>query len=201
MWAGVRCQAGGGSNSAEDKWRRFFADPARYWDNRFGKRNPKAPDFKHKDSGEALWIIDRRAPRGAAAASGGASACCGGSPPCGCRVCLHTACMLDLPELPGAQATQLPVWRSVMAPDACWRAVAACQTALGSASRPACMLSRPGRVGSTPIPARQLSDLAPSASRYAPGWVAAELERHFPSGVASSAASAASADPSDTNPY
>ncbi len=30
--------------------------------------------------------------------------------------------------------------------------------------------------------------------RYAPSWVAAELERAFPSG-------AASAEPSDTNPY
>jgi hypothetical protein len=27
-----------------------------YWDNREGKRNPKAPDFKHKQTGEGLWL-------------------------------------------------------------------------------------------------------------------------------------------------
>lgn len=27
-----------------------------YYDNRLNKRNPKAPDFKHKTTGEALWI-------------------------------------------------------------------------------------------------------------------------------------------------
>ena len=192
MWAGVCCQAGSGSNSAEDKWRRFFADPGRYWDNRCGKRNPKSPDFKHKDTGEALWIIDRRAPHTLRLALGGA--CCGALPPCGRRVCLQTACWI-LPALPGAQVALLPVRHSVKVPQACRRAVAACQTALGSTSRPACILNRPDLSG------RQLPDFVPTACRYAPGWVAAELERHFPSGVASSAASAASADPSDTNPY
>jgi len=29
---------------------------AKWWDNREGKRNPKAPDFKHKDDGRALWL-------------------------------------------------------------------------------------------------------------------------------------------------
>ena len=57
-WVCAR-QAASPGGSAEDKWRRFFADSTRYWDNRFGKRNERAPDFKHKDSGEALWINDR----------------------------------------------------------------------------------------------------------------------------------------------
>lgn len=30
----------------EEKWRAFFKDPQRWWDNRVGKRNPRAPDFK-----------------------------------------------------------------------------------------------------------------------------------------------------------
>ena len=29
-----------------------------FWDNRVGKRNPKAPDFKHKQGGQALWLSD-----------------------------------------------------------------------------------------------------------------------------------------------
>jgi len=40
----------------EARWTQFFAQPTQYWDNRDNKRNPRAPDFKHKDSGEALWI-------------------------------------------------------------------------------------------------------------------------------------------------
>ncbi|KAK9820986.1 hypothetical protein WJX81_001114 [Elliptochloris bilobata] len=55
-------QAAAPAASPEDKWRRFFADPTRYWDNRVGKRNERAPDFKHKDTGEALWMNDRYAP-------------------------------------------------------------------------------------------------------------------------------------------
>ncbi|KAK3278561.1 hypothetical protein CYMTET_13508 [Cymbomonas tetramitiformis] len=39
-----------------DKWSNFFLQPAAFWDNREGKRNPKAPDFKHKDTNEPLWI-------------------------------------------------------------------------------------------------------------------------------------------------
>ncbi|XP_043711135.1 protein OSB1, mitochondrial-like isoform X2 [Telopea speciosissima] len=37
-------------------WQVFFANPNEWWDNRHGKLNPKAPDFKHKDTGEALWL-------------------------------------------------------------------------------------------------------------------------------------------------
>ena len=28
----------------------------RWWDNRQNKRNPKAPDFKHKDTGDGIWL-------------------------------------------------------------------------------------------------------------------------------------------------
>jgi len=48
--------------SPEARWTQFFAQPTQYWDNRDNKRNPRAPDFKHKDSGEALWIDSRDTP-------------------------------------------------------------------------------------------------------------------------------------------
>lgn len=40
----------------------FFANPLEWWDNRKDKRNPKYPDFKHKDTGEALWVEGRYNP-------------------------------------------------------------------------------------------------------------------------------------------
>ncbi|KAI4329719.1 hypothetical protein MLD38_028072 [Melastoma candidum] len=43
-----------GSNA--ELWQAFFANPLEWWDNRRNKRNPKYPDFKHKDTGEALWV-------------------------------------------------------------------------------------------------------------------------------------------------
>lgn len=46
----------GSGGSAEELWQAFFANPVDWWDNRMNKRNPKAPDFKHKDTGEALWV-------------------------------------------------------------------------------------------------------------------------------------------------
>ncbi|KAK2455436.1 protein OSB1, mitochondrial [Trifolium repens] len=55
-----------GNNSAGSSvvelWQAFFANPAEWWDNRKNKRNPKGPDFKHKDTGEALWIDSRSSP-------------------------------------------------------------------------------------------------------------------------------------------
>lgn len=42
--------------STEELWQAFFANPVDWWDNRKNKRNPKYPDFKHKDTGEALWV-------------------------------------------------------------------------------------------------------------------------------------------------
>ncbi|KAF8392289.1 hypothetical protein HHK36_022631 [Tetracentron sinense] len=59
--------ANNNSGSTEELWQAFFANPVDWWDNRNNKiddsrmlcnlqRNPKYPDFKHKDTGEALWV-------------------------------------------------------------------------------------------------------------------------------------------------
>ncbi|KAJ7532581.1 hypothetical protein O6H91_13G010900 [Diphasiastrum complanatum] len=42
--------------STEKLWQAFFLSPGEWWDNRNKKKNPKSPDFKHRSSGEALWI-------------------------------------------------------------------------------------------------------------------------------------------------
>ncbi|XP_024544073.1 protein OSB3, chloroplastic/mitochondrial-like isoform X2 [Selaginella moellendorffii] len=42
--------------AAEKSWKLFFSSPSDWYDNRDNKRNPKAPDFKHKSNGEGLWI-------------------------------------------------------------------------------------------------------------------------------------------------
>ncbi|KAL0886720.1 hypothetical protein Bca101_010703 [Brassica carinata] len=45
--------------SYDDKiylWQVFFANPHEWWDKRKSKTNPRQPDFKHKDTGEALWL-------------------------------------------------------------------------------------------------------------------------------------------------
>jgi hypothetical protein len=44
------------------KWSGFFRNPSGFWDNRFNKRNPKAPDFKAKDGDVALWLDSRDTP-------------------------------------------------------------------------------------------------------------------------------------------
>lgn len=51
-----------GAVSTEQLWQAFFANPVDWWDNRKNKRSPKYPDFKHKDTGEALWIEGRYNP-------------------------------------------------------------------------------------------------------------------------------------------
>lgn len=42
----------------EEFWKDLVQNPDKWYDNRSRKTNPKAPDFKHKDSGEALWMTD-----------------------------------------------------------------------------------------------------------------------------------------------
>lgn len=37
-------------------WQVFFSSPHEWWDNRENKKNSASPDFKHKDTGEALWL-------------------------------------------------------------------------------------------------------------------------------------------------
>lgn len=43
---------------ANKKWamKRWASNPQDFWDNRTSKRNPKAPDLKHKDTGLAVWL-------------------------------------------------------------------------------------------------------------------------------------------------
>ncbi|XP_022991273.1 protein OSB2, chloroplastic-like [Cucurbita maxima] len=48
--------------STQELWQAFFANPVNWWDNRKNKKNPKYPDFKHKDTGEALWVEGRNNP-------------------------------------------------------------------------------------------------------------------------------------------
>ena len=43
----------------EGVWQSFFNDPSQWWNNRFDKRNPRAPDFKHKIIRKALWVSGR----------------------------------------------------------------------------------------------------------------------------------------------
>ncbi|KAK7270302.1 hypothetical protein RIF29_23349 [Crotalaria pallida] len=50
------------TGSTVELWNAFFANPGEWWDNRKNKKNPKGPDFKHKDTGEALWIEGRSNP-------------------------------------------------------------------------------------------------------------------------------------------
>nr|GMC84431.1 lysine histidine transporter-like 8 [Ipomoea batatas] len=40
----------------EEHWKRLVENPDKWWDNRLKKRNEKSPDFKNKESGEALWL-------------------------------------------------------------------------------------------------------------------------------------------------
>ncbi|GAV77719.1 SSB domain-containing protein [Cephalotus follicularis] len=37
-------------------WQVFFTNPYEWWDNRNRKVNSRQPDFRHKDTGEALWL-------------------------------------------------------------------------------------------------------------------------------------------------
>ncbi|CAK9878571.1 unnamed protein product [Sphagnum jensenii] len=46
----------------EKRWREFFSDPSQWWDHRSEKGNKKYPDFKHKKTQEALWLIDQQNP-------------------------------------------------------------------------------------------------------------------------------------------
>ncbi|KAL5220502.1 hypothetical protein ABZP36_025215 [Zizania latifolia] len=40
----------------EDLWRDLVDNPGKWWDNRSDKHTAKYPDFKHKETGKALWI-------------------------------------------------------------------------------------------------------------------------------------------------
>ncbi|KAK8646566.1 hypothetical protein V6N13_120349 [Hibiscus sabdariffa] len=49
-------------NSQLYLWQVFFTDPFEWWDNRKSKKNRRQPDFKHKDTGEALWLSPKDPP-------------------------------------------------------------------------------------------------------------------------------------------
>ncbi|KAL5699429.1 hypothetical protein ACHQM5_030335 [Ranunculus cassubicifolius] len=44
------------NNNKDDAWKNLLENPGKWWDNRFCKVNPRGPDFKHKDSGNVLWV-------------------------------------------------------------------------------------------------------------------------------------------------
>lgn len=41
-----------------DLWKHLVENPSSWWDNRVDKKNPNGPDFKHKDTRKALWLVD-----------------------------------------------------------------------------------------------------------------------------------------------
>ncbi|EOA38088.1 hypothetical protein CARUB_v10009555mg [Capsella rubella] len=42
--------------AGEEHWKDLVENMKNWWDNRVDKRNPKGPDFKHKETGVALWL-------------------------------------------------------------------------------------------------------------------------------------------------
>lgn len=64
IMAGRKPSSGAVDNTAstQELWQAFFANPVDWWDNRKNKKSPKYPDFKHKDTGEALWVEGRYNP-------------------------------------------------------------------------------------------------------------------------------------------
>uniref|UniRef100_A0A7N0V1Y2 Uncharacterized protein n=1 Tax=Kalanchoe fedtschenkoi TaxID=63787 RepID=A0A7N0V1Y2_KALFE len=42
----------------EELWKDVVDNPLKWWDNRLKKLSEKSPDFKHKETGEALWLIN-----------------------------------------------------------------------------------------------------------------------------------------------
>ena len=48
--------------SAEACWRHLIESPDEWWDNRATRKNPRAPDFKHKLTRRALWIDNWQTP-------------------------------------------------------------------------------------------------------------------------------------------
>ncbi|KDP27688.1 hypothetical protein JCGZ_19727 [Jatropha curcas] len=45
-------------HKGDESWKNLVENTNKWWDNRLNKRNVKAPDFKHKETGEALWLND-----------------------------------------------------------------------------------------------------------------------------------------------
>lgn len=47
-----------GKKADDDTWKDLVENSEKWWDNRLNKKNPKSPDFKHKDLGTGLWLSD-----------------------------------------------------------------------------------------------------------------------------------------------
>ncbi|XP_040995748.1 protein OSB3, chloroplastic/mitochondrial-like isoform X1 [Juglans microcarpa x Juglans regia] len=43
-------------NKGDSSWKDLVENPDKWWDNRSNKRNAKSPDFKHKETGDVLWL-------------------------------------------------------------------------------------------------------------------------------------------------
>jgi hypothetical protein len=52
----ARATAAPSGGDKEALWRELDENPSKFFDNRQGKTNPKAPDFKRKGTGEPLWL-------------------------------------------------------------------------------------------------------------------------------------------------
>jgi len=51
----------GGPTTADQRetlWQQFFTDPSQWWDCRPEKVTERYPDFKHKETQDALWLLD-----------------------------------------------------------------------------------------------------------------------------------------------
>ncbi|XP_045790339.1 protein OSB2, chloroplastic-like [Trifolium pratense] len=46
----------GKESKGDESWNDLLQNPTKWWDNRLDKRNERAPDFKHKDTGAGLWL-------------------------------------------------------------------------------------------------------------------------------------------------
>nr|BAN18186.1 pentatricopeptide repeat protein [Physcomitrium patens] len=57
----------GETDDIEHLWKKYFAGPFQWWDNTANKKNDRVPDYKHKVTGEALWIVDPSTPQWAKA--------------------------------------------------------------------------------------------------------------------------------------
>lgn len=44
------------NEKGDGSWKNLVENPDKWWDNRSDKKNPKGPDFKHKETGEVLWL-------------------------------------------------------------------------------------------------------------------------------------------------
>lgn len=47
---------GKASRGRDELWKDLLEHPEKWWDNRLKKLKERAPDFKHKETGEALWL-------------------------------------------------------------------------------------------------------------------------------------------------